>query len=98
MIHIKFWNDLCSETLMELYDFISLPVDDRATTVWNQGVYLCTRRSTHGYVNLYGIESFYVEVFFHTEYNEIDDIRCFQCVCALDPYLELIEISLRDFD
>ena len=81
---------------MELYEFISLPVNARATTVWNQGVYLCTRRSSHGYVNLYGIESFYVEVYYHTEQNEIEDIRCFQSVHALDPYLDLIDLSLQD--
>ena len=83
---------------MELYEFVSLPLNDRATTVWNQGVYLCTRRTEQGYVNLYGIESFYVEVSHHSEYNEIDDIRCFQCVSILDPYLDLIEFPPLDLE
>ena len=80
---------------MNLFHFLST-IEPRPYGI--KGVYFCTRRSTHGYVNLYGIERFYVEVFYHTDYNEIEDIRCFQSVYALDPYLELIDISLQDLD
>jgi len=78
---------------MELYEFISLPIHDRANTIWRQGVYLCTRSTKSGFVNLYGIDSFYAEVYYHAINNEVEDIRSFRSVDCLDPYFHLIHID-----
>jgi len=79
---------------MGLYDFTVLSQDKKAKMVWNQGVYLCMRPYKNGLVNLYGIDDFYVEVFYDEAENHIEEIRSFQAVACLEPYLDRIEISL----
>ncbi|MDH3649958.1 MAG: hypothetical protein OEQ53_09750 [Saprospiraceae bacterium] len=78
---------------MGLYEFIALPQDERAKMIWNQGVYLAMLPYQNGSVNLYGLDSFYVEVYYHESANRIEDIRSFRAVACLEPYLEAMDLG-----
>ena len=78
---------------MGLYEFLTLNKDERASMVWEEGVFLLSRSHANGKVNLYGIDSFYVEVYYNPELNCVEDIRSFQTVQCLEPYLDLMDIG-----
>ena len=52
---------------MGLYEFILLPDHDKADIVWQQGTYLMYRDLNGLKINLYGVEDFYVEVWYNPE-------------------------------
>ena len=80
---------------MGLYEFIALDRDEKSDILWYFGVYLMSRPYLEGMVNLYGLDDFYVEVFYNQELNCIEDIRSFQSVGCLEPYFDSILLNLE---
>ncbi len=76
---------------MTLYDFIALDEQEQAEAVWN-GVFIADREDQEHRILLYQIDSFYVEVYYHKEYNVIRRFRPFSSTDQLQPYLEQINI------
>lgn len=83
---------------MGLYDFIALDLNQKADKVWNHATYTVARQIPSGYVSLYVLEDFYVEVYYDSSCNCIEDIRSFQSIECLEPYLWRIDLTdLLDF-
>ncbi|MGN6165323.1 MAG: hypothetical protein ACTHOF_12355 [Flavisolibacter sp.] len=61
--------------------------------LFNHGVYLAQRPHTGFTILLFQIDSFYVEVYFDTEEEQIGYIRTFTSVDDLEPYLQQVDIS-----
>ncbi|MDQ3842825.1 MAG: hypothetical protein M3342_02250 [Bacteroidota bacterium] len=76
---------------MTLYDFIALDEQEQAEAVWN-GVFIADREDQEHRILLYQIDSFYIEVYYHKEYNVIRRFRPFSSTDQLQPYLEQINI------
>ncbi len=57
------------------------------------GVHIADREDEEHRILLYQIDSFYVEVFYHKEYNVIRAYRPFASTNPLGPYLDQIEIN-----
>ena len=77
---------------MELYDYIGLEADKKASLLWEYGTYLMSRYYHQGTVNLYSLEDFYVEVYYNERNNCIEDLQSFRSIDCLEPYLKLIQI------
>lgn len=78
---------------MRLHDFIRLPEKEKATLLYEQGVYIGKRRQGTTAVVLYQLDGFYAEVFYRTYRREIDHISCFSGTARLDPYLADINVE-----
>ena len=88
-----FWPNICDRYHMNLYQFISLDKEVKAELLWDLGIFLMTRPYYNGKVNLYGIEDFYVEVYYNCALQCIEEICCFKCVEYLDAYLDIIDLN-----
>jgi hypothetical protein len=77
---------------MTLYDFIALSDNEKAVATWN-GEYLGTRFDGERQVNLYGLNNFYVEVYYDPVQNKIERMRPFNSLRHLEPYLHCIDID-----
>jgi hypothetical protein len=78
---------------MTLYDFKLLDLNDQAQATWDNGVLLGYREESVKHMVLYQIDTFYVEIEYHSERNEITAIKSFISDEPLQPYLEKIDIS-----
>ena len=78
---------------MTLYEFNQLDEMEQAEAVWD-GVFIGDREDAEHKILLYQIDSFYVEVYYHKEYNVIRRFRSFSSTDQLQPYLEKIKISI----
>jgi hypothetical protein len=72
-----------------LYAFLAFDEREQAERVWS-GTGLVTRTEGEHGILLYAIDSFYVEVFYHQEYNVIRHLRPFRETSHLEPYLDPI--------
>lgn len=65
----------------------------RRTGWMTQGQYPMTRNVERFALNPYAVDSFFVEVWYDPEPNQIDGIRSFSSVRALDDYLPHIWVE-----
>ena len=77
---------------MTLYQFIALDEQEQAEAVWD-AVFIADRQDEEHRILLYQIDSFYVEVYYHKEYNVIRRLRPFASTEQLHPYLYKIDLS-----
>lgn len=77
---------------MTLYEFNGLDEMEQAEAVW-EGVFISDREDEEHKILLYQVDSFYVEVFYHKEYNVIRKFRSFSSTEQLHPYLENINLK-----
>jgi hypothetical protein len=77
---------------MTLYEFNALDEMEQAESIWD-GVFLGDRKDSEHRILLYQIDDFYVEVFYHIEYNTIRRFRSFSSTNQLDPYLNQIDLT-----
>ncbi len=80
---------------MTLYDFITADEQEQAEAVWD-GVHVATRDDGVHKILLYqinGMESFYVEVYYHKEDNAIRKFRPFKSMKLLDLYADEIDVT-----
>jgi len=78
---------------MDFYDFSRLNQDQREVLVKKQGIFLAARMSCGCSIGLYHMSTFYAEVVYLPESNEIILVRSFKNKSCLDPYLEMIDLS-----
>jgi len=64
---------------------------EQAEAVWN-GTHIGERFDEEHSILLYQIDGFYVEAYYHREYNVIRRFRRFSSVTQLEPYLNSISI------
>ena len=77
---------------MTLYQFNQLDEMEQAEAVWD-GVHIGERQDGEYTILLYQLRSFYVEVYYHREYNALRRFRSFSSINQLGPYLDRIDIS-----
>ncbi|MDB5241313.1 MAG: hypothetical protein JWP57_1938 [Spirosoma sp.] len=80
---------------MTLYEFNRLSETDQLGAVWEQSNFVVNRRQGPYLLNLYAIDTFWVEVHYHPGQNQITGCRGFRSINALEPYLSLF--TLPDF-
>jgi len=75
---------------MTLEEFYDLDEMEQRETVWENGEFLDDRMDEDGVhrVALYQIFSFYVELFYHIEYNVLSKLIAFSDTEMLDVYLQ----------
>jgi hypothetical protein len=75
-----------------LYEFKALPEIEQAEAVWS-GIFLDYRDEELYRILLYGLDSFYVEVYYHALNNLISHFCSFTTTRLLEPYLEHINVT-----
>lgn len=78
---------------MSIYEFNTLSLKDRLTLTLEKGIFLHNRVEDQNGYNLYSLSDFYVELRLNNGTNEIDKVRSFRSINALEPYLKGIVIS-----
>lgn len=73
-------------------NFKSLKKEEKVVVVYEEGVYIDNRIEPEYTVQLYQMESFYVELFYHARTKEVVYARSFSSTDELNPYLKKIDI------
>ena len=76
---------------MTLYEFNMLDEMEQAEAIWD-AVCIDGRDDQEHKILLYQIDKFYVEVYYHKEYNVIRRFRSFESTDQLEPYLKKIDL------
>ncbi|GAB3789057.1 hypothetical protein GCM10028818_56730 [Spirosoma horti] len=79
---------------MTLYAFNLLSLEKQLASAFQNGTFLVTRRVGISYLCLYALETFYVEIRYSQDLNQITACRSFQSSIALEPYLEQINLDV----
>ena len=58
-------------TVLSHYAFRALPFEDRLKAIWAEGTFLATRWEEEDAVNLYHMGTFFAEVYYDPESNEM---------------------------
>jgi hypothetical protein len=78
---------------MKIEEFKYLEKETKKRLLFDNGVYLASRQESEFIIELYQIDSFYVEAYFHESDQEIGYMRAFSSIEDLIPYLSKIDIS-----
>jgi hypothetical protein len=78
---------------MTIYEFLALDEIEQAEAVW-AGVMIADRIEGEHRLILYQLDSFYIEIWYNMEDNEIQKVRSFENTEQLQPYLSQIDISV----
>lgn len=78
---------------MTLSAFKALNLYNRIDRLFHQGIQLTTRRERNYMVGLYQLGRFYVEVYYDRKEKDITEVRAFENMATLEPYLEAINIE-----
>ena len=70
---------------------------EQIEAIW-AGEFIGDRSDEEHNILLYQVDSFYVEVYYHREYNTIRRFRSFSSTTQLEPYLNQIDISRLNSD
>jgi hypothetical protein len=77
---------------MDLRQFNGLDESVQIAMIWDNGVHVATRDDEVYQYLLYQLDSFYVEVWYHIEFEVINRFIAFNSLDRLDPYLQQIDI------
>ncbi|KAA9038734.1 hypothetical protein FW778_14415 [Ginsengibacter hankyongi] len=77
---------------MTLYEFNALDEMEQAEAVWDS-VFIADREDSEHNILLYQRDAFYIEVYYHKEYNVIRRFRSFSSTEQLNPYLEKMKLK-----
>lgn len=79
---------------MNLYEFSFLSAEDREELIRTRGVFLASRSEGDFLMDLYQMDSFYVEFFYLTHDHGVVKSRCFTSPDELKPYLSLMSVEM----
>ena len=91
----NYWQTFSYYTTVELLEFNTLPIQYQAQFTWDNGVFLASRQTDKHIINLYHTKKFFVEVYFSIKSEGVDMICSFTNSEQLEPYIDLIDISLH---
>lgn len=78
---------------MRFEEFQQLSLDEQHKIVSNEGVML-RERLTHSFlIFLYGLDGFYIELFFHKKSGVFATLKPFNNLDELSPYLDDIDLN-----
>ena len=66
---------------------------EQHAVLWENGVHIGERFDGEYKIILYQIFSFYIELFYHDEYNLLRRLRSFSHIDSLDPYIKNVDLS-----
>jgi hypothetical protein len=92
-IHLNFHFNRVFILNMKIEEFKYLEKETKKRLLFDNGVYLASRQESEFIIELYQIDSFYVEAYFHESDQEIGYMRAFSSLDDLLPYLGKIDIS-----
>jgi hypothetical protein len=75
--------------MLTFYDFDSMDEKGKGDVVFQAGTFIDNRIDGKFKVQLYRVHSFYVEVFYDAQANEIIRYRSFKSFAQLAPYVRL---------
>ena len=78
---------------MTLYQFNVLTENEKTAIVWNEGHLVGDRKENNFSIRLYQVRSFYVELYYNGQANNLSKLRFFSSINQLEPYLTNIDIS-----
>lgn len=78
---------------MNVYQYNQLSNGQQLDTIEQSGVLLAERERSYYRIKLYQVDSFYVEVYYHTHFNVVVNINPFTNTGCLEPYLQKIDIE-----
>lgn len=81
-------------TMLTLDEFNRLNKHDQEEVIWS-GTFLADREENGLIVRLYGLNSFYGEVFYDANTNKVLRVKAFDTTSQLVPYLAHIKFSLQ---
>lgn len=80
---------------MTLQHFLRADEMEQAEALWEKGVHIADREDeVHRFI-LYQLDAFYVEVWYHKEYNVLRKFNVFEDTDQLQPYLEQLKIRVN---
>jgi len=77
---------------MTLHEFNALDEMEQAEAVWDS-VFIADREDPEDKILLYQRDAFYIEVYYHKEYNVIRRLRSFLSTLQLSPYLDKMDLN-----
>ena len=76
---------------MTLYEFNALDEMEQAEAIWDS-VFIADWEDREHKILLYQRDTFYIEVYYHNEYNVIRRFRSFSSIEQLNPYLDEMDL------
>lgn len=74
-------------------NFKKLTIDQQAAYVKKKGQYLSIRENRHFLIDLYSLDDFFVELWYSPNSVGINQIKAFNHIDHLDPYLKNIDLA-----
>lgn len=78
---------------MKIEEFKYQKKEIKMQLVFDNGIYLCSRQEPEYTIDLYQIDAFYVEAYYHHREKVSGYMRAFSSVHDLEPYLDEIDLS-----
>jgi hypothetical protein len=78
---------------MNFSDFKMMNISEQALLIWRNGIYLSERSEDDCLIALYGINDFYIEVYYRLQTAQVIKLISFHSLILLEPYLKKINID-----
>ena len=73
--------------------FNTLDFDEKAWHVWHHATFLIVRQNNKYRVNLYHLNGYYIQLWYHVKKNRIEKIAATPSHNVINPYLKLIQLE-----
>lgn len=83
-----------SQEMPTIDHFNQMNFDEKAWHVWHKATFLIVRNSRNYRVNLYYLNGFYIQLWYHITRNKIDRISATESPRVVDTFLKMIELDL----
>lgn len=74
-------------------EFNVLNFDEKAWHIWHHANFMIVRQNKQYRVNLYHMNGYYIQLWYHVKKNRIDKISATKSERVIKPYLSLISIN-----
>ena len=82
-----------TQDIPSVIKFNTLGFDEKAWHVWHDATFLIVRQNKSYRVNLYFLNNYYIQLWYHVKNNRIEKIAATHSKKVVDRYLGLIEVS-----
>ena len=74
-------------------EFNELTLDEKAWYLWHGATFLHVYENSQYRVNLFYLNNYYIELWYHMKGNKVDQIRAFKSMSLLEPFLKNIQLD-----
>ena len=78
---------------IKIAEFNGLTLDEKAWYLWHGATFLHVYENQNHRINLFYLNDYYIELWYHMDRNKVDQIRAFKSLTLLEPFLENIGID-----